>query len=132
MLCLLTVGGCSRAPAHRAADPLPVPLDGAAAVPVEQAVVLHRAEERAIASCMRRRGFSYRAVPAARPVSENPYGLLDGRITLSPPEKPWSASIWARNIGNKVYRTNIIDILGDAVSSFGTPRTFGVELSTKF
>ena len=63
---------------------------------------------------------------------ESPYGLLDGRITLSPPDKPWSASIWARNIGDKVYRTNIIDILGDAVSSFGAPRTFGVELATKF
>jgi len=63
---------------------------------------------------------------------EDPYGLLDGRISLAPPEKPWSVSVWARNIGDKVYRTNIIDILGDAVSSFGAPRTFGVELSTKF
>lgn len=64
--------------------------------------------------------------------TEKPYGLLDGRITLAPPDKPWSASIWARNLGDKVYRTNIIDILGDAVSSFGPPRTFGVELATKF
>lgn len=76
VLCLLTVGGCSQAPAHRAADRLPAPLDGAATAPARQARALHGAEERAIASCMRRHGFSYRAVPAARPVSENPYGLL--------------------------------------------------------
>ena len=96
MLCLLTVGGCSRAPAHRAADPLPVPLDGAAAVPVEQAVVLHRAEERAIASCMRRRGFSYRAVPAARPVSENPYGLLTEETAAADGYGLTSAALAAR------------------------------------
>lgn len=63
---------------------------------------------------------------------EKPYGLLDGRISLSPADKPWAVSVWGRNLTDKVYRTNIIDILGDAVSSFGTPRTFGVELSTKF
>jgi iron complex outermembrane receptor protein len=63
---------------------------------------------------------------------EKPYGLLDGRISLSPADKPWAVSVWGRNLTDKVYRTNIIDILGDAVSSFGAPRTFGVELSTKF
>lgn len=64
--------------------------------------------------------------------SEKAYGLLDGRISLSPPDKPWSVSVWGRNLTDEEYRTNIIDILGDAVSSFGAPRTFGVELSTKF
>ena len=63
---------------------------------------------------------------------EKPYGLLDGRISFAPPDKPWSVSVWGRNLGDKVYRTNIIDILGDAVSSFGAPRTFGVEVAAKF
>lgn len=64
--------------------------------------------------------------------SEKPYGLLDGRISLTPPGKPWSVSLWGRNLTDKEYRTNIIDILGDAVASFGPPRTFGVEVATKF
>jgi iron complex outermembrane receptor protein len=63
---------------------------------------------------------------------EKPYGLLDGRITFSPPDRPWTVSVWGKNIGDKVYRTNIIDILGDAVSSFGAPRTFGAEFTARF
>jgi iron complex outermembrane receptor protein len=63
---------------------------------------------------------------------EPAYGLLDGRITFSPPGKSWTVSVWAKNLEDKVYRTNIIDILGDAVSSFGAPRTIGVELTEKF
>ena len=63
---------------------------------------------------------------------EAPYGLLDGRITFSPPNRPWTVSMWVRNLTDEVYRTNIIDILGDSVSSFGAPRTFGADLSVKF
>ncbi|MEU9000210.1 hypothetical protein AB0C95_36250 [Streptomyces caniferus] len=75
-LCLLAVGGCSQAPAHRGDGPLPAPFDGAAVASVEQAKSLHESEERAVAACMRQRGFSYREVPAGRIVAENPYGLL--------------------------------------------------------
>ncbi|MFI9745818.1 hypothetical protein [Streptomyces sp. NPDC052494] len=76
VLCLLAVGGCSSAPAHRDASTLPVPLDGATVVPAPQAGTLYAAEERAVDACMTRRGFAYEPVPAARPVSANPYGLL--------------------------------------------------------
>ncbi|AQS66719.1 hypothetical protein B1H29_07045 [Streptomyces pactum] len=70
------MGGCTEASAHRAAGSLPVPLNGAESTSAQQARLLHDGEERAIASCMRRRGFSYRPVPAAPAVSANPYGLL--------------------------------------------------------
>ncbi|MEU1861094.1 hypothetical protein [Streptomyces gardneri] len=76
VLCLLAVGGCSSAPAHRDASTLPVPLDGATVVPERQAGTLYEAEERAVDACMTRRGFAYEPVPAFRPVSANPYGLL--------------------------------------------------------
>lgn len=63
---------------------------------------------------------------------EKPYGLLDGRLTYAPSDRPWSVSVWAKNLADVQYRTNIIDILGDAVGSYGAPRTFGVEVSTSF
>ncbi|NKQ24167.1 hypothetical protein [Streptomyces galbus] len=75
-LCLLAVGGCSPAPAHRGDDPPPAPFGGAAVASVEQAKSLHRSEERAVAACMRQRGFPYREVPVGRTVADNPYGLL--------------------------------------------------------
>ena len=60
------------------------------------------------------------------------YGLLDGRVTFSPEDKPWAISIWGKNITAKDYRTSIIAILGTEISSFGAPRTFGADLSVKF
>lgn len=73
---LLTVAGCSDAPGHRAAETLPVPLKGAARPAPDAERILHDAEERAIASCMRDKGFAYRRVPAAPAPGINPYGLV--------------------------------------------------------
>ena len=60
------------------------------------------------------------------------YGLLDGRLTFSPEDKPWAISIFGKNIANKLYRTSIIAIFGAEISSYAAPRTFGAEISTKF
>ncbi|MEU7580076.1 hypothetical protein AB0B50_21035 [Streptomyces sp. NPDC041068] len=73
---LLTVVGCSQAPDHRASMPLPVPLNGAAQPAPDEERVLHEAEERAVASCMRDKGFGYRRVPPVPAPGANPYGLL--------------------------------------------------------
>jgi len=62
---------------------------------------------------------------------ENAYGLLDGRVTLAPPNLHWTFSVWAKNISNTLYRTNIVPIFGDEVSSYGAPRIFGVSLNGK-
>jgi iron complex outermembrane receptor protein len=63
---------------------------------------------------------------------ENAYGTLDGRITLTPPGKGWSVSVYGKNLTDEVYRTNIIVFFNDEMSSFGPPRTFGVEVSAPF
>lgn len=63
---------------------------------------------------------------------EKAYGLLDGRLTYAPADKPWQVSVWAKNLNDTIYRTNIIDIFGDAVGSYGAPRTVGVEFTTTF
>ena len=64
--------------------------------------------------------------------SEPAYGLLDARITLAPKDARWTASIWSKNVSDKVYRTNIIEFFGLEMSSFGAPRTFGADLAFKF
>lgn len=63
---------------------------------------------------------------------EKAYGTLDGRVTLTSPEKGWSVSVFGKNITDELYRTNIIAFFGEEMSSFGAPRTFGVELSAPF
>lgn len=64
--------------------------------------------------------------------TEDAYGLLNGRITLTPPNTDWRVSLWGRNLTDELYRTNIIAFFGDEVSRLGAPRTFGVELATSF
>jgi iron complex outermembrane receptor protein len=63
---------------------------------------------------------------------EKAYGTLDGRITLTSPDKAWSVSAFGKNLTDKVYRTNIIAFFQEEMSSFGAPRTFGFELSASF
>ena len=63
---------------------------------------------------------------------EDAYGTLDGRVTFTPPDQPWTLSVYAKNLGNTVYRTNIIAFFQEEMSSFGAPRTYGVELSAAF
>lgn len=63
---------------------------------------------------------------------EKAYGTLDGRITLTPPGKGWSVSVFGKNLTDQVYRTNIIVFFNDEMSSFGAPRTFGMEVSAPF
>ena len=63
---------------------------------------------------------------------EDPYGTLDGRVTFKLPEKNWSVSVFAKNLTDTLYRTNIIVFFRDEMSSYAPPRTFGLEVSSKF
>lgn len=63
---------------------------------------------------------------------EDGYGLLDARLSLAPPDHPWTVSLWGKNLTGTEYRTSIIAILGDEISSFGAPRTYGAEFTVKF
>ncbi len=64
--------------------------------------------------------------------NEPGYGLLDGRITLSPNDGDLTVSVWGRNLTNKLYRVNAIAFFGDEASRLGAPRTYGVEVGVKF
>lgn len=63
---------------------------------------------------------------------EKAYGTLDGRVTLTSPDKNWSVSVFGKNITDELYRTNIIAFFQEEMSSFAAPRTFGMELSAAF
>lgn len=63
---------------------------------------------------------------------EDAYGLLDGRVTYSPPTSEWSISAWVKNANDEEYRTNIIPFFGEEVGQYGAPRTYGVDLRIPF
>jgi iron complex outermembrane receptor protein len=62
---------------------------------------------------------------------EPSYGLLDARISFGPEGKRWAVALWAKNLTDKLYRTNVIPFFGDEVSQFGPPRTFGIDLTLR-
>ncbi|MDH4073777.1 MAG: TonB-dependent receptor, partial [Gammaproteobacteria bacterium] len=63
---------------------------------------------------------------------EKPYGLLDARVSLAPVDSSWSVSLWGKNITDEVYRNHVIPFLGDAVSFFAPPRTYGLDIRYEF
>jgi iron complex outermembrane recepter protein len=63
---------------------------------------------------------------------ENPYGLLDARVALTPGDGRWTVAVWGKNLTDTAYRVNVNYALNDEVSRFAAPRTYGAELSFKF
>lgn len=63
---------------------------------------------------------------------EPDYGLLNGRLALAPPDRPWSVAVRGRNLTDETYRVNVIPFFGDEASRLAAPRTYGVEFSYDF
>lgn len=62
------------------------------------------------------------------------YALLNGRIRLHPADDTYGVAIWAKNITNTFYFTNMIDAsgVGFIYTHINTPRSFGISLDAKF
>ncbi len=63
---------------------------------------------------------------------EDDYGLLDGRIGLSPENQNWTIALWGRNLADEEARANVIEFLGGDVSLYNPPRTYGLELGYRW
>lgn len=63
---------------------------------------------------------------------EPSFGLLDGRISLSPQNQPWSVSVWGKNLTDEDVRANVIEFLGGVASLYTPPRTYGVDVTWEF
>ncbi|KQX25650.1 TonB-dependent receptor [Sphingomonas sp. Root50] len=60
------------------------------------------------------------------------YSLIDARTGIRAADRSWSATVFVRNLMNTYYWTNIAR-LSDAIRRYaGQPRTYGLELSTRF
>jgi iron complex outermembrane receptor protein len=62
------------------------------------------------------------------------YGLFNARLGFMPQDEQWQLSVWARNIGDKVYVVNSLDqrSFGYAPYYLGERRTYGIDLSYRF
>jgi len=62
----------------------------------------------------------------------NSYAVVDLRAGIAGADDRWRASVWARNIGNKYYWTNVVRGQDTTMRYAAMPRTYGVSLSYKF
>ncbi len=62
------------------------------------------------------------------------YAVFNGHIDWESADGRWNASVWGRNLGNKFYSTAGIDLSGFGFDykQWGTPRTYGVTVGTRF
>lgn len=65
---------------------------------------------------------------------EQGYGLLDGRIAYESDVGDWEVSLWAKNLGDKEYRSHVQSIRSGraGLGQIGAPRTFGISYTKHF
>jgi outer membrane receptor protein involved in Fe transport len=59
---------------------------------------------------------------------------VNARLSLKSDSDHWEAGIWGRNLGDKFYLTNAVDVQGFGFDyrHRGTPRMMGADISFKF
>jgi iron complex outermembrane receptor protein len=60
------------------------------------------------------------------------YGLLSGRIEFSTPGDRLSVALFGNNLTDETYLTQVLPFSGAILQTYGTPRTYGVEVGFKF
>jgi iron complex outermembrane receptor protein len=66
--------------------------------------------------------------------SQTSYGLLNGSLTFESADQRWGASLWAKNLLDKVYYAYRVqvDTTGSNYQHPGAPRMFGASLNHRF
>jgi iron complex outermembrane receptor protein len=76
----------------------------------------------------------YLALPNEDAISQGGYALLNGRLSLKSGGGSWEVGIWGRNIADRFYLTNAVDVQGFGFDyrHVGTPRMYGVDAQYHF
>jgi len=77
--------------------------------------------------------FDFVADPSTERLSQNSYGLLSARATVTTPNEALSFSIWGNNLTNEEdYFTDIVANAAGIRGSPGAPRAWGVDMTYRF
>jgi iron complex outermembrane receptor protein len=58
------------------------------------------------------------------------YALYNARVSLGAPSGRWELALWGQNLGDEEYQTEIFHQLplGNYITAYGAPRTYGLTL----
>ncbi|MBL4596242.1 MAG: TonB-dependent receptor [Robiginitomaculum sp.] len=84
--------------------------------------------------------YAYQSSQALDPANtaeliQDGYGILNGRITLTPKDSNWELAIFGRNLTNELYLTgglSALDSFGTIEGTFGLPAEWGISTKLKF
>lgn len=62
----------------------------------------------------------------------DPYALLDIRAAVTSPDQRLQLSIWGRNVTDKYYWTNVVNVYDTSVRYTGQPVTYGATISFRY
>ena len=67
-------------------------------------------------------------------IAQDPYGLLNARVSWHATGDKWEVGLWDNNLTNRFYLTNSYDLqsLGFDYLHRGVPRMFGIDSSYHF
>jgi len=71
-------------------------------------------------------------VDPAQMDAQKGFGVLNASITYRQPNRPWSVSLWGRNLTNTTYMTYGQSFVGDIQETLAPPLTFGGSLHIDF
>jgi iron complex outermembrane recepter protein len=76
----------------------------------------------------------YLALPNENAISQGGYGLLNARLSLESVDDKWEIGVWGRNIADRFYLTNAVDVQGFGFDyrHIGPPGMFGFDASYHF
>lgn len=63
---------------------------------------------------------------------EDAYGLLGSRLSFVPAGSSYEVALWGKNLTDEEFRTRAGPVLGDESSTWGAPRTYGIEFIMNF
>jgi iron complex outermembrane receptor protein len=61
-----------------------------------------------------------------------PYTILDLRASIALPDQGWQFAVWGRNVTNKYYWTNVVNVYDTSVRYTGQPATYGATITYKY
>lgn len=68
-------------------------------------------------------------------IKSDDFGLLNGRLVFEPSDRRFNVALWAKNLTDKIYFTEIFDLQefsGNDNLAVGDPLTYGVECTFRF
>lgn len=111
-------------------------LSGEYRVPVAGGEAAFRVDYSHVSSIVSQ-GITYTQTPALTPfVTQEGYGLLNGRISWSMGDKGFEVAAWARNLTDTRYYMGFLDFVNSGLGYIegqpAEPRTYGVEVGYRF